>query len=78
MGWDTGLDCLKYVNNGISIHPPVWGGTQHGGTVNDTFYISIHPPVWGGTFYTRIAEQFEIFQSTHPYGVGHRRKRARI
>ena len=32
--------------------------------------ISIHPPVWGGTKKAHRQAQFEIFQSTHPYGVG--------
>ena len=34
--------------------------------------ISIHPPVWGGTMMASISLIGEVFQSTHPYGVGQR------
>ena len=33
--------------------------------------ISIHPPVWGGTLKKCTWKLNLLFQSTHPYGVGH-------
>ena len=62
----------------ISIHAPQWGATRRRWLEHTAVLISIHAPQWGAT--NRLPPQLTAmqFQSTHPSGVRHVKKRVRI
>ena len=74
MGCDWILN-LEPLPGYISIHAPTWGATFPAASDALRYVISIHAPTWGATNNTKSYEDTLQFQSTHPRGVRHRRRR---